>query len=57
MSTNQSYELKKFNGKKVLRRNDLIKSGMGIAGVAKFLGCERTLVKNPSETVGPYGIY
>lgn len=27
---------------------------MAIVGVAKFLGCEKTLVKNPSEAVGPY---
>lgn len=30
------------------------KSGMEIVGVAKFLGCEKTLVKNPSEAVGSY---
>lgn len=33
---------------------DKKKSGMAIVGVAKFLGCEKTLVKNPSEAVGPY---
>lgn len=27
---------------------------MAIVGVAKFLECEKTLVKNPSEAVGPY---
>lgn len=27
---------------------------MARVGVAKFLGCEKTLVKNPSEAVGPY---
>lgn len=30
------------------------KSGLAIVGVAKVLGCEETLVKNPSEAVGPY---
>lgn len=39
---------------KQLRGSDLIKSGMAVVGVAKFLGCEKTLVKNPSEAVGPY---
>lgn len=34
--------------------SDLIKSGTAIVGVAKFLGCEKTLVKNPSEAVGLY---
>lgn len=34
--------------------NDLIKSGLAVVGVAKFLGCEKTLVKNPSEAVGPF---
>lgn len=39
--------------KKLLKQNDLIKSGMLIVGVAKFLSCEKTLVKNPSKTFGP----
>lgn len=34
--------------------SDLIKSGMAIVGVAKFLRCGKTLVKNPSGAVGPY---
>lgn len=38
----------------MLTESDLIKRGMAVVGVAKFLGCEKTLVKNPSETVGPY---
>lgn len=28
--------------------------GVSAVGVAMFLGCEKTLVKNPSEGVGPY---
>lgn len=32
---------------------DLIKQGMAAVGVAKFLGCEKTLVKNPSEPLDP----
>lgn len=35
---------------------DLIKHGVATVGVAKFLGCEKTLVKNPSEAVGPYNL-
>lgn len=27
---------------------------MAVVGVAKFLGCEKTLVKNPSEAVRPF---
>lgn len=38
----------------VFLKNRLIKSGMAVVGVAKFLGCEKTLVKNPSEAVGPF---